>query len=79
MSIQKNVAGKILRFTDPKQPIRVVTVRMEKPLHEKLSAKANAEHRSINDLCIELLESATRDEEPGDPSDWDANFGQPVH
>lgn len=39
----------------PKEPTRVITVRMPKSLHEALKAEAHDMHTSMNKLCISKL------------------------
>ena len=40
---------------DPKEPTRVITVRLPKSLHETLRAEAHDHHTSMNQLCISKL------------------------
>jgi predicted HicB family RNase H-like nuclease len=40
---------------NPKEPTRVITVRMPKSLHEALRAEAHGRHTSMNKLCISKL------------------------
>lgn len=45
-----------------KQPIRVITVRLPKSLHESLKTEAFERHTSMNQLCIsKLLQTLTVD------------------
>ena len=39
----------------PKEPTRVITVRLPKSLHESLRAEAHERHTSMNKLCISKL------------------------
>ena len=40
---------------DPREPIRMITVRLPKSLHEALRAEAHDHHTSMNKLCISKL------------------------
>ena len=46
----------------PKEPTRVITVRMPKSLHEALKAEAHEMHTSMNKLCISKLLQVVDDE-----------------
>jgi predicted HicB family RNase H-like nuclease len=46
----------------PKEPTRVITVRMPKSLHESLKAEAHEMHTSMNKLCISKLLQVVDDE-----------------
>lgn len=39
----------------PREPTRVITVRLPKSLHESLRAEAHERHTSMNKLCISKL------------------------
>ena len=41
--------------SDPKEPTRVITVRLPKSLHESLRIEAHEHHTSMNKLCISKL------------------------
>ena len=47
---------------NPKEPTRVITVRMPKSLHETLKAEAHEMHTSMNKLCISKLLQVVDDE-----------------
>ncbi len=47
---------------DDKEPIRVITVRMPKSLHETLRTEAHERHTSMNKLCITKLLQVIGDE-----------------
>ncbi len=40
---------------DPQEPIRVITVRLPKSVHEALRVEAHERHTSMNKLCISKL------------------------
>ena len=44
---------------DPKEPTRVITVRLPKSLHEALRVEAYERETSLNKLCISKLLAAT--------------------
>jgi predicted HicB family RNase H-like nuclease len=46
----------------PKEPTRVITVRMPKSLHESLKTEAHEMHTSMNKLCISKLLQVVDDE-----------------
>ena len=46
----------------PKEPTRVITVRMPKSLHEALKVEAHEMHTSMNKLCISKLLQVVDDE-----------------
>ncbi len=39
----------------PREPTRVITVRLPKSLHESLKSEAHERHTSMNKLCISKL------------------------
>jgi HicB family len=51
----------------PREPTRVITVRLPKSLHESLRAEAHDRHTSMNKLCIsKLLQVVDEDLVPAD-------------
>jgi predicted HicB family RNase H-like nuclease len=46
----------------PREPTRVITVRLPKSLHESLRAEAHDRHTSMNKLCISKLLQVVDDE-----------------
>ncbi len=48
--------------TGPREPTRVITVRLPKSLHESLRAEAHERHTSMNKLCISKLLQVVDDE-----------------
>ena len=46
----------------PREPTRVITVRLPKSLHESLRAEAHDRHTSMNKLCISKLLQVIDDE-----------------
>jgi predicted HicB family RNase H-like nuclease len=66
LKIQQMLAKLREKGTDsngsPKEPTRVITVRMPKSLHETLKAEAHEKHTSMNKLCISKLLQMVDDE-----------------
>jgi len=46
----------------PREPTRVITVRLPKSLHESLKSEAHGRHTSMNKLCISKLLQVIDDE-----------------
>ena len=46
----------------PREPTRVITVRLPKSLHESLKSEAHERHTSMNKLCISKLLQVIDDE-----------------
>lgn len=55
LDIQRMLAKLREQAAPPREPTKVITVRMPLSLHESLSEEAHAMHTSINKLCISKL------------------------